>query len=204
MRPPIHGRLGPCRFRTAGCPTGTDPPPGDPGDPDDPGGGENCPTSPTTCTDPEPDPCDLDPSSCTPPGCAAECGDPDPDQLPPVPPWVPPVAAKVVERARPWWQAATQWLSRVGGLLKGLPRMPVENANKLNHLFGNPEHNLGPLLAAAGGPEKAYERIWRAAQPLVTQNGLFNQTVRVLGFNVTVQGNVIDDVLRIGTAFIRP
>jgi hypothetical protein len=84
--------------------------------------------------------------------------------------------------------------------------------NKLNHLFGKAEHNFDALLKSFGGNQsKAYTAIENAAQSYVTKNnitGVINATnqitVKVSGYNVTVRGNVVDGVLKLGTAFIKP
>jgi hypothetical protein len=79
--------------------------------------------------------------------------------------------------------------------------------NKLNHIFGKPQHNLGSLLNQFGGNQQAaYEAVQNAAQAAVQQQGItgvFEIVVNVGGVNVTVRGNIINGVCRIGTFFVR-
>ena len=90
------------------------------------------------------------------------------------------------------------------------PMMAARCANDYNHIFGNPDHNLEPFLAYYGGNQSAaYGAVLDVAQSYVTSNGImgiidrYNQiTVNVCGFYITVRGNVINGVLRIGTFFI--
>jgi RHS repeat-associated protein len=80
------------------------------------------------------------------------------------------------------------------------------NSNTLNHIFGKPGHNLGNFLNKFGGNQiKAYDAIMLATQKQIAKNqisGVFQQVVRVKGFDITVRGNVIDKIVKIGTAFI--
>jgi RHS repeat-associated protein len=77
--------------------------------------------------------------------------------------------------------------------------------NKLNHIFNNPDHGLGPLVETFGSWEAAGGALQQGAQAAVNasgQTGRFVQTVDVGGVSVTVKGIVIDGVARIGTAFV--
>jgi len=86
---------------------------------------------------------------------------------------------------------------------------PFENA--LHHIFGDPDHKLDGLLRVYGGNQtSAYNAIVRATQQYVNRNnitGIINRnnpvTVRVAGYNVTVQGRVMDGVFRLSTAYIK-
>ena len=81
----------------------------------------------------------------------------------------------------------------------------VENANKINHLFGKAQHNLGVLVEEFGGQAGATNAMQNAIQARVTARGLsgtFKQVVRVGAQDVTIRGRVIEGVARIGTAFI--
>ncbi len=73
-------------------------------------------------------------------------------------------------------------------------------------IFGNAGHNLGPVVAAAGGQTQAATAIATAAQQAantgVIGNGLFETAVNVAGHTVTVRGNVINGVVNVATAFI--
>jgi hypothetical protein len=73
--------------------------------------------------------------------------------------------------------------------------------NKINHIFGNPGHNLQILVQKFGSEEAAYDALEAAAQQQVKGTGVFEQIVNVDGVGVTVRGNVINEVVNIGTAF---
>lgn len=80
------------------------------------------------------------------------------------------------------------------------------DANKLSHIFGDAEHNLGILVNQLGSPEAAFNSVQTATQAAVRSGGMtgiFETTVNVAGHDVVVRGNVIDGVVRIGTFFIR-
>jgi hypothetical protein len=76
--------------------------------------------------------------------------------------------------------------------------------NKLNHIFGNPEHNLDNLVNQFESQSQAYNAIQEAAQAAVDAQGLtgaVQTTVEVAGETVTVRGNVINGIFNIGTAY---
>lgn len=82
----------------------------------------------------------------------------------------------------------------------------ASQANKLNHIFGNEQHNLGGVVRALGSEQKAFNAIQNATQAAVNSQGLsgkFEATVKVGGQAVTVTGKVIDNVARIGTAYVK-
>jgi len=87
-----------------------------------------------------------------------------------------------------------------------VPNDPID-PNKLHHIFGKPQHNLGQLLNQFGGNQQAaYQAVQNAAQAAVQQQGIagvFEIVVNVGGVNVTVRGNVINGVVHIGTFFVR-
>ena len=65
-------------------------------------------------------------------------------------------------------------------------------------------HNLTDLVVKFGSQEAAFKAIQQATEAAVQQQGLtgvFQTTVRVAGETVTVRGNVIGGVVKIGTAF---
>jgi RHS repeat-associated protein len=81
----------------------------------------------------------------------------------------------------------------------------MADANRLNHIFGQARHNLGPLVQKFGTREAAFAAVENAAQSKVASEGLagvFQTTVSVGGQNVVVRGKVIDDTARIGTFFV--
>jgi len=82
------------------------------------------------------------------------------------------------------------------------------NANDLHHIFDDPKHNLDGFLKSFGGnQEKAYTALENAAQTYVSKNkmtiGIFETTVNISGYKVTVRGFVSGDTVKIGTAFIK-
>ncbi len=78
--------------------------------------------------------------------------------------------------------------------------------NKLNHIFGKAEHNLGSFLIKYGGNQvSAYNALQNAAQEQIIARGItgvFEETVIVGGEIITVRGNVVNGIVKIGTAFI--
>jgi RHS repeat-associated protein len=79
------------------------------------------------------------------------------------------------------------------------------NANKLYHIFGKTEHNLGPVLKEFGSEEAAFNAIKAAAESVVKSQGIsgvFERAVQVGSAQVTVRGNVSNGAVQIGTAFI--
>ncbi len=98
--------------------------------------------------------------------------------------------------------AAGQFGTR-GGTIASI----TSDANKLHHIFDNPEHNFGQFLETFGGNQfKAGRALEVATQRYVSENkitGIFEDAVvNVKGTNVTVSGTVINGRVRIGTAGI--
>jgi hypothetical protein len=78
------------------------------------------------------------------------------------------------------------------------------DANKLNHIFGNARHGLDGVVNNLGSQQAAMNALQQATEAAVQQQGLtgvFETTVQVAGETVTVRGNVVNGVVRIGTAF---
>jgi hypothetical protein len=76
--------------------------------------------------------------------------------------------------------------------------------NKLNHIFGQAEHNLGKLVSEFGSRESAFKAIEQATQAAVKNRGLqgvFETIVKVGTETITVRGTVVNGVVKIGTAF---
>lgn len=78
-------------------------------------------------------------------------------------------------------------------------------ANKINHIFGKVEHNLGDLVKTFGGETKAFKALEKATMKAVdaSKEGKFRIDVKVGGKEVTVKGNVVDGEVKIGTAFAK-
>ena len=84
---------------------------------------------------------------------------------------------------------------------KGLRKI---DPNKVHHVFGQAKHNLDGVVKTFGTPEKAFGALQDATQAVVKNQGIkgvFETTVKVGGETVTVRGNVVDGVVKIGTAF---
>ena len=85
----------------------------------------------------------------------------------------------------------------------------AKTLNKANHLFGKAEHNLTRLLNSFGGDKvKALKAITDATKKAVNssqlKNGdLYEVTVKVAGENVTVTGRIVNNIVEIGTAYIK-
>ena len=80
------------------------------------------------------------------------------------------------------------------------------DANKLNHIFGNPSHNLETLVAQLGSREAVFGGVQSATQAAIESgslSGVFETTVTVGGQSVVVRGNVVDGIARIGTFFVQ-
>lgn len=74
---------------------------------------------------------------------------------------------------------------------------------KMNHIFGNAEHQFGSLVQKLGGEEAVLQRIVRSIDdgPL-PPSGSFEIVRNVGGQLVTIRGAVVNGIPRIGTAFI--
>ena len=81
----------------------------------------------------------------------------------------------------------------------------VCDPNKLIHIFGKAQHNLGALLSKFKTQEDAYNAVLQATQGAAnagTIGGTFQSVVSVQGLNITVRGIVVNGVVKIGTFFI--
>ncbi len=78
--------------------------------------------------------------------------------------------------------------------------------NKLNHIFGNPAHNLDPVVQQFGSQADAYNALQQAVGDQLGSGGTgtYSTVVNVGGYDVTVTGAYVDGVPRIGTAYIPP
>jgi hypothetical protein len=91
-----------------------------------------------------------------------------------------------------------------GGAAESTAESGAANANKLYHIFGNAAHDLAGLLSKFSSEEEAFNAIQRATEAVVKEQGItgiFEKTVQVAGETITVRGNVIEGVVKIGTAF---
>jgi hypothetical protein len=84
----------------------------------------------------------------------------------------------------------------------------MQDANKLNHLFGNPRHNLDGLARQFGSREAAGRAImdavnqgFAAGSVSTDDHGFFRQVFVVAGNRVTVTGRIVDGEPRIGSAW---
>lgn len=78
----------------------------------------------------------------------------------------------------------------------------------ISHVFDNPRHGLDDLVKAFGNQNDAYGAIYDEFAKVAgnyTQKQLHEGIeVVVGGFTVTVRGDIVDGVARIGTAFVAP
>ena len=84
-------------------------------------------------------------------------------------------------------------------------QLPKIDANKLHHIFADPDHGLGGLVSDFGTEEDAFQAIANATRDAVKAQGITGEyeiQVEVGRHSVTVRGNVADGVVNIGTAFI--
>ena len=99
----------------------------------------------------------------------------------------------------------------VSGALKGFAALAnaktlaAVDQNKLKHIFGKSEHNLNSLVSHFGSEEKAFVAMQEATGTAVRSQGIksvFELPVKIGVDTVTVRGTVVDDAVKIGTAFI--
>jgi hypothetical protein len=79
------------------------------------------------------------------------------------------------------------------------------DANKLHHIFDNPDHRLDAVVSAYGSQANAYAALQAATESAVQRQGLtgeFETTVEVGRQSVKVTGVVMNGTARIGTAYI--
>lgn len=90
------------------------------------------------------------------------------------------------------------------GLGSGIAEAATD-PNKLYHIFGQVKHNLDPLVTQFGSQENAFNALQKATEAAVRSQGLsgvFEIIVNVGTETVTVRGNIIKGIVKIGTAFI--
>ena len=112
--------------------------------------------------------------------------------------------------SRTWENPPATTTSAPGSLLASRGAQVSQRLlNSANHVFGPKslsKHKLeGVLQSFRGDKVKAFQAIEGAAQQLATQGkigGVFETTVNVAGQAVRVRGAVVDDVVKVGTAFI--
>ena len=77
--------------------------------------------------------------------------------------------------------------------------------NKLHHIFGKTDHNLGDFVKEFGSEERAFDAIHEATKQAVRSKaitGVYEETIMVGTQKITVRDKIIDGVVKIGTAFI--
>lgn len=114
--------------------------------------------------------------------------------------------------ARPAVSAARGIVDGIANVIgrSAAPELSPSVLNSINHIFNNPEHNLDVLVSMFRGDVQAYNALVNATTQTVTGLGLGEGAiyeavaVRVGGFDVFVSGKIVDGVVRIGTAYIKP
>jgi hypothetical protein len=86
----------------------------------------------------------------------------------------------------------------------------MDDPNKLNHIFGNPDHNLDVLVRRYGSQaaaflaiDEAVNQAYHAGILVVDALGRYERDFEVGEYPVTVRGWIGDAVARIGTAWLR-
>jgi hypothetical protein len=85
----------------------------------------------------------------------------------------------------------------------------MDDPNRRHHIFGEPKHNLDPLIRRYGSEEAAAQAIVEAVTTVfesggltIDDHGLYEQVFDVDGNSVTVRGRVVDGMARVATAWI--
>jgi RHS repeat-associated protein len=120
----------------------------------------------------------------------------------------------VVEAVHLWQGSAWMYDLTVDGVhtfyvLTGAVSVLVHNcavdANKLDHIFGNPEHGLGEVVQNLGGEQQALDAAQASLQGAdIPSDGLFEVTRTIGGQSVTIRGAVVNGIPRVGTMFTTP
>ena len=103
-----------------------------------------------------------------------------------------------------WWER----IVAVGGVAIGAAGAAgklVGNVNKINHIFGQAKHKLGPVIAALGSAEEAARQLQAAVDAAIRRAniaGVFEIQVSIGGHWVTVRGLVTGGQANIGSAWI--
>jgi hypothetical protein len=85
----------------------------------------------------------------------------------------------------------------------------MDDPNRRRHIFGEPRHNLEPLVRQHGSEEAAGEAIENAVNAafdggdlIIDDNGRYRQVFDIGGNSVTISGRIIDGTVHVGTAWI--
>ena len=76
------------------------------------------------------------------------------------------------------------------------------DANKLNHIFAD-KHLLQPLVSRFGSQAGVVTAVANALNGRLPDSGQFQRIVNVAGYNIVVQGNVINNLPRIGNFWVQ-
>jgi RHS repeat-associated protein len=90
-----------------------------------------------------------------------------------------------------------------GSTITQAVRAVMGDPNKLIHIFGKAQHNLGPLVQQLGGQSNTIQTVLNAANGSLPASGSFATTVVVQGFTVELRGAVVNGAIRIGTMFVK-
>ncbi len=82
---------------------------------------------------------------------------------------------------------------------------PKVDANKLYHIFDNPDHSFGDFLSQYGSQEEAFRAIEDATRNAIEEQnitGEYKMQIEIGGYKLGVAGNVMPDgTIKIGTAY---
>jgi hypothetical protein len=85
----------------------------------------------------------------------------------------------------------------------------MDDPNRRRHVFGEPRHNLAPLVRQYGNEEAAGEAIQNVVDAafedgdlVLDDKGLYKQAFDIGGHSVTVSGRVTDGTVHVATAWM--
>ena len=82
---------------------------------------------------------------------------------------------------------------------------PNVDANKLHHIFDNPDHSFGDFVSQFGSQEEAFRAIENATRAAIKEQkitGRYEIQIEIAGHKLGVAGNVMPDgSIKIGTAY---
>jgi len=113
-------------------------------------------------------------------------------------------APEIIAASAPLLQKAGQQIYKFARITKGTYKKALDYAlkqNKMNHLFRS-NHNLDALVQKLGTQENVIRAVISNLGKL-PKSGVFEVTRTIKGIDVVIRGNVIDEVPKIGTIFIK-
>lgn len=86
---------------------------------------------------------------------------------------------------------------------QAIAKQAITRLNKINHIFNKAEHKLGDFVESCGSNRKAFDKLEHAFKKVAKgrSDGVFEASINIDGFNITVRGSVVNGLPKIGTAF---